>query len=87
MCPGMSDQIEQFRALLILTVRSLVDHPEQVTCSAIPREDHTALRIGVAAGDVEKVIGYKRTTAQAVKTLIQGAALSRGIVIRVELQE
>ncbi len=62
-------------AQLIETIaRSLVDFPEKVQVNEIVGENTTVIELKVAKEDVGKIIGKQGRTAQAVRTVLNGAS-------------
>ena len=55
-------------------VQALVDHPEQVTISAVEGKQSTVLEIKVAKEDIGKIIGKQGRTAQAIRTILNAAS-------------
>jgi len=55
-------------------VQALVDHPEQVTISAVEGKQRTVLEIKVAKEDIGKIIGKQGRTAQAIRTILNAAS-------------
>jgi predicted RNA-binding protein YlqC (UPF0109 family) len=60
---------------LIETIaKSLVDFPEKVQVNEVVGENTTVLELKVAKEDVGKIIGKQGRTAQAVRTVLNGAS-------------
>ena len=55
-------------------VQALVDHPEQIAISEVEGKQSTVLEIKVAKEDVGKIIGKQGRTAQAIRTILNGAS-------------
>lgn len=62
------------KELVEFVARSLVDHPDEVEVSEVPRGDSTLLELRVAPGDLGKVIGRQGRTARAIRTLMTAAS-------------
>jgi uncharacterized protein len=72
---------------LLLTVRLVVDHPEQVAIEAVPGDECTTLRIKVTPGDIGKVIGKQGRTSQSLRTLTAAAGMKVKWRFIVEIDE
>lgn len=60
---------------LIETIaKSLVDFPEKVHVSEVVGENTTVIELKVAKEDIGKMIGKQGRTAQAVRTVLNGAS-------------
>jgi len=60
--------------LLIRIAQALVDDPEQVEVNQIESTQTVVLELRVAKSDMGKVIGKKGKTANAIRTLLNGAS-------------
>lgn len=65
---------EGIKALLITIVRSLVDHPDQISVNDIQSEQAFIFELQVAKDDVGKVIGRGGKTAMALRSILEAAA-------------
>jgi len=63
---------------LIQIVKALVDNPEQVQVNEIEGTQTTILELRVAESDMGKVIGKHGKTANAIRTLLNGASGKAG---------
>jgi predicted RNA-binding protein YlqC (UPF0109 family) len=62
-------------AHLIETIaKSLVDFPDQVHVNEVVGENTTVIELKVAKEDIGKIIGKQGRTAQAVRTVLNGAS-------------
>jgi len=60
---------------LIETIaRCLVDFPDQVSVHEVVGENTTVLELKVAKEDLGKIIGKQGRTAQAIRTVLNGAS-------------
>ena len=60
--------------LIIKIVKSLVDHPDEVSINEIGSAHTTVLEVRVAKTDLGKIIGKKGRTAQAIRTILSAVA-------------
>lgn len=68
-------------------VKSLVDHPEEVSVSQIDGEKTVIFELRCNAGDVGKVIGKQGRTIKAIRTLLGSAAAKANIRAMLEIVE
>jgi predicted RNA-binding protein YlqC (UPF0109 family) len=61
--------------LLILIVKQLVDHPDDVNVNEISGEQTSVFELRVNKEDLGKVIGKQGRTARAIRTLLSAAAV------------
>ena len=60
---------------LIKTIaQALVDHPDEVSVTAVEGNQTSVLELKVAKGDLGKVIGKKGRTAHAMRTILSAAS-------------
>ena len=64
--------------LLIRIVQAVVDNPEEVQVNEIEATHTTILELRVAESDMGKVIGKQGRTANAIRTLLNGASGKAG---------
>jgi len=62
------------KELVEFMAKSLVDHPEEVSVSAIEGDKTTVLQLRVAQEDLGRVIGKQGRTAKAMRTLLAATA-------------
>jgi predicted RNA-binding protein YlqC (UPF0109 family) len=60
--------------LINYLAQALVDHPEQVSVTAIEGNQTTVLELKVAKEDIGKVIGKQGRTARAMRTILSAAS-------------
>jgi len=60
--------------LINYLAQALVDHPEQVSVTAIEGNQTTVLELKVAKEDIGKVIGKQGRTARAIRTILSAAS-------------
>ena len=73
-----------FKELVEYLVKSLVDHPEQVSVEVNEEPTGMTLHLHVAPGDLGRVIGKQGRTARAIRTLLH--AMAARVQRRVTLQ-
>ena len=60
--------------LVLLIVKAIVDHPEQVSVKEIEGDRTFILELKVAKTDMGKVIGKQGRTAKSIRTTIRAAS-------------
>lgn len=60
--------------LIEVMARCLVDFPDQVSVNEVVGENTTVLELKVAKEDLGKIIGKQGRTAQAIRTVLNGAS-------------
>jgi predicted RNA-binding protein YlqC (UPF0109 family) len=75
----------QERELVEFMVKALVDAPDDVNINVIEGEKSTILELRVQAKDVGKVIGKHGRIAQALRTILNAAAMKAGKRIVLEI--
>lgn len=73
------------KELLQYLARALVDSPDAVELKVSPHEGGVLYELKVAPSDVGKVIGRDGRTVNALRTVLQHAALKRGEKARLEI--
>lgn len=73
------------KQLVEYIARALVDRPEAVELSVTPQEGGTLYELKVAPEDIGKVIGRDGRTINALRNVLQHAALKRGEKARLEI--
>lgn len=71
--------------LLLFIAKNLVDSPEDVTVTEVPREDGTVLELRVAQADMGKVIGRNGRIAHDIRTIIKSVALRENKFVSIEI--
>jgi len=75
------------KELVEFVVKSLVDHPEEVSVYEISDRQGTVLELSVAASDMGRVIGKSGRVINAIRSLLQVAAAKQGQHVTLELLE
>lgn len=75
----------QEKELVEYMVKALVDNPEEVEINVIEGEKSTILELRVNQTDVGKVIGKHGRIAQALRTVLNAAAMKAGKRIVLEI--
>jgi predicted RNA-binding protein YlqC (UPF0109 family) len=65
--------------------RALVDKPDEVALSMTPHDGGDLYELRVAQDDIGKVIGREGRTVNAIRTVLQHAALKQGQRVRLEI--
>jgi len=60
--------------LIEVIAKSLVDFPDKVSVHEVVGENTTVIELKVAKEDIGKIIGKQGRTAQAVRTVLNGAS-------------
>jgi predicted RNA-binding protein YlqC (UPF0109 family) len=71
---GKTATMEQVKDLILIIVRALVDHPEQVSVNEIESNNAIIIELTVFKGDIRKVIGKQGRTIDAIWTLLGAMA-------------
>ena len=71
-------------AVLEHVVRSVVDNPDAVKVSSVASDSRVSLTVEVGPGDMGRVIGRRGRIANAIRTVVQAAAVRDGVSIDVE---
>ena len=75
------------KELVTYIVKALVDNPDKVAVAEIAGDKSIIYEIRVGEGDLGKVIGKEGRTAQAVRTIINAAAMKLGKRTVIEILE
>lgn len=75
------------KELVELIVKSLVDHPEQVSVTEEIKDDEHVISVTVAPDDMGKVIGKQGRIAKSIRTVVKAAAIKSDIQVSVEIGE
>lgn len=73
------------KQLVETIARALVDKPEAVELKVTPQEGGALYELKVAPDDIGKVIGRDGRTVNALRTVLQHAALKKGEKARLEI--
>ena len=71
--------------LLTYIVRSLVDHPDEVSVTEREAGSGTVFEIRVAGGDMGKVIGRQGRIIKEIRILMKAVAQRKGKKVSVEV--
>lgn len=71
--------------LVLAIARSLVEHPEAVTATAVVGPSETVIELRVAPEDMGKVIGKQGRIAKAIRTVVKAAATKANQKVTVEI--
>ena len=71
-------------AVLTHIVKSIVDHPDEVTVDEVTDDGKHRLDVRVAEGDLGRVIGRRGRTAASIRTVTRAAASKDGATIDIE---
>jgi len=74
-----------YRGLVEIMVKSLVDHPDEVELREIEGEKSTILELKVTKDDIGKVIGKHGRIARAIRTIINASATKSGKRVVLEI--
>ena len=66
------------KQLVEYVVRALVDEPDKVNVTQIEGEQSTIIELRVSPDDMGKIIGKKGRVANAIRTIINTAAMRHG---------
>lgn len=70
--------------VLEFVVKSVVDHPDDVTVEVDDHRSPIRLDVRVADGDMGRVVGKRGRTAQAIRTVVRAAAHRDGAEVDIE---
>lgn len=71
-------------AVLTHIVKSIVDHPDEVTVEEVTDDGQHRLDVRVADGDLGRVIGRRGRTAASIRTVTRAAASKDGVELDIE---
>ena len=71
--------------LLMYIAQNLVDNPDEVTVTEIPKETETVYELRVAPSDMGKVIGRQGRIVKEIRILTRSVAQRKGKRISVEI--
>jgi len=71
-------------AVLTHIVKSIVDHPDEVTIEEVTEDGKHRLDVRVADGDLGRVIGRRGRTAASIRTVTRAAASKDGANLDIE---
>jgi predicted RNA-binding protein YlqC (UPF0109 family) len=73
------------KELVEYLVKSLADHPEEVTLIEREEDDTILMELRIATDDVGKIIGKSGNTINAIRTVVQAAASSHKKRIKLDV--
>ncbi|HAY51969.1 MAG: hypothetical protein CL423_01400 [Acidimicrobiaceae bacterium] len=79
-----STEVPHALATLEHIVKSVVEKPDQVQINVTNDEDTVSMAVTVGDGDMGRVIGRRGRIANAIRTVVQAAAVRDGISVAVE---
>ena len=65
-------------------VKSVVEKPDQVQIDVTSSDEGVSMAVKVGDGDMGRVIGRRGRIANAIRTVVQAAAVRDGILVAVE---
>ena len=68
--PDTVEKVQEISEALLVTVRLLVDRPDDVAGKIVPTIDGPVLQLRVHSVDIGKVIGKQGKTARALRSLL-----------------
>lgn len=71
--------------LLMYIAQNLVDNPDEVSVTEVPKDGETALELRVAPSDMGKVIGRGGRIAKEIRALMKSVAQRQGVRISVDI--
>lgn len=75
------------KELVEVIVKTLVDHPEEVSVEEVAGEKNTVVELRVNHNDLGKVIGKRGHTARAIRTLLNASAVKNQERVTLEILE
>ncbi len=79
-----STEVPHALAALEHIVKSVVEKPDQVQINVTNDEDTISMAVTVGDGDMGRVIGRRGRIANAIRTVVQAAAVRDGVSVAVE---
>ena len=73
------------KELVEYLVKSLADHPDQVSLTEHETDDSILLELKISPDDIGKIIGKSGNTINAIRTVLQAAASSQKKRIKLEV--
>jgi predicted RNA-binding protein YlqC (UPF0109 family) len=68
-------------------VKGLVEHPEAVTVTSVPKDALTIYELRLHADDVGRVIGRQGITINAIRSLLLAGSAKKGLRCALEIVE
>jgi uncharacterized protein len=75
------------QAFLDFVVKGLVNHPEAVSVTEVPKEGMTIYEVRMHPDDVGKVIGRQGITINAIRSLLLAGSAKKGLRCTMEIVE
>ncbi len=75
------------RQFLEFIIRRLVEFPEEVMLSEVPRDRLTIFRLQMRQSDVGRIIGRNGQTIRAIRALMSSAAARHGQRVTLDIIE
>ena len=75
------------RQFLEFIIRQLVEFPEEVMLSEVPRDRLTIFRLQMRQSDVGRIIGRNGQTIRAIRALMSSAAARHGQRVTLDIVE
>jgi uncharacterized protein len=75
------------QAFLEYVVKGLVQNPDAVTVTPVPRDDTTVYELRLHPQDVGKVIGRQGVTINAIRSLLLAGSAKKGLRCTLEIVE
>lgn len=75
------------QAFLDFVVKGLVNHPEAVTVTEVPKDGMTVYEVRMHPDDVGKVIGRQGITINAIRSLLLAGSAKKGLRCTMEIVE
>jgi uncharacterized protein len=75
------------KELVEFLVKSLAEHPDQVSLTEDSGDDYVLMELKVATDDLGKIIGKRGNTVNAIRVVLQAAASSRKKRARLEVMD
>lgn len=79
----MNEELAPEERTLQFVAEQLVDHPEEVSVTAVEDGRNLTLELRTHPDDVGKVIGKRGRTAKALRTLIKAASESGNVHVEI----
>ncbi len=73
------------KELLTYIAQHLVDNPDAVNVTEVPKEDELLLELRVASEDMGKVIGKHGRIAKEIRAIMKSAAAKQNLKVSVDI--
>lgn len=71
--------------LLTYIAKNLVDNPDAVSVTEVPKDDELVLELRVAPEDMGKVIGKHGRIAKEIRAIMKSAAIKQNLKVSVDI--